>query len=157
MFDHFYSSCSHVTYFILMSIIIIITISIIWMLILNYYITLFYTWYYLLYLKYFDIFTYPLAVLRITLPFCCLLPIFLCFFSIYVLATCKWVKVFKKGPCKICGRQKIWSDMVCLSNLPQILQGTFMNTLTQTLFPLFRQYTEQTFSFRDNVIFVLVI
>ena len=46
-----------------MSIIIIITISIIWMLILNYYIT----WYYLLYLKYFDIFTYPLAVLCMTL------------------------------------------------------------------------------------------
>ena len=29
----------------------------------------------------------------------------------------KWVKVFKNGPSKICGRQllKIWSDMVCLS------------------------------------------
>ena len=47
--------------------------------------------------------------------------------------------------------------MVSLSNLPQILQGTFLITLTQTLFPLVRQYTEQTFRFRDNAIFVVVI
>ena len=57
----------------------------------------------------------------------------------------KWVKVFKNGTSKICGRQllKIWIDIVCLDKpyqfkflkgfYPQILLGPFLNTLTQML------------------------
>ena len=58
----------------------------------------------------------------------------------------KWVKAFKNGPSKICGRQPLknlkW--LVCLGKsyhfklfkgcLPQILLDTFLNTLTQILF-----------------------
>ena len=53
-----------------------------------------------------------------------------------------WVKVFKNGPSKICGRKpvKFWSDTVCLSRpyhfkffkgcLPQILLGPFLTYIT---------------------------
>ena len=56
---------------------------------------------------------------------------------------CKWYKVFKNGPSKICGRQPLrnWRDMICLSKpypfkfskgyLPQILLGPFLNTFSQ--------------------------
>ena len=53
---------------------------------------------------------------------------------------CKWDKVFKNGPSKICGRQKK-IEGVCFmqtiplkffkSCLPQILFGPFFNTLSQ--------------------------
>ena len=61
----------------------------------------------------------------------------------------KWVKVFKNEPSKIFWRQpwKIWSDIVCLSRpyhfkffkgcLPQILLGSFFNTLTQIIFQVY--------------------
>ena len=38
-----------------------------------------------------------------------------------------WVKVFKNGPSKICGRQPL---KVFKGYLPQILLGPFLNTLT---------------------------
>ena len=53
-----------------------------------------------------------------------------------------WVKVFKNGPSKICGRKpaKFWSDTVCLSRpyhfkffkgcVLQLLHDSFLNTLT---------------------------
>ena len=52
-----------------------------------------------------------------------------------------WIKIFKNGPNKVCGRQplKIWIDVICLGRLyhfkffkgclPQILLGPFLNTL----------------------------
>ena len=55
----------------------------------------------------------------------------------------KWVKVFKNGPSKICGRQSLknlkWCDLLKQTNhfkffkccVPQILLGPFLNTLTQ--------------------------
>ena len=62
--------------------------------------------------------------------------------NLYQYSTFIWVKVFKNGPSKTCGRQplKIRSDMVCLSRsyhfkffkgcLQQTLLGPFLNTLT---------------------------
>ena len=54
-----------------------------------------------------------------------------------------WVKVFKNGPSKICGRQPLTkfaqSRPYTLKSfkgcLPQILLGPFFNTLTHIMFP----------------------
>ena len=43
----------------------------------------------------------------------------------------RWVKVFKNGPSKICGRQLLKNLKFFKGYLPQILLGPFVNTLTQ--------------------------
>ena len=51
-------------------------------------------------------------------------------------ANSKWIKVFKNGPSKICGRQplknmKSYHYKFFKGCLPQILVGPFLNALTQ--------------------------
>ena len=72
-----------------------------------------------------------------------------------------WVKVFKNGPIKICGRRlsKIWSDMVYLSRryhfkffkgcLPQNFLGPFLNTLTHI--PVDMPYGSREYQKRNQV------
>ena len=55
-----------------------------------------------------------------------------------------WIKVFKNGPSKICGRQskQTISLQFFKGCVPQILLAPFLNTLTQLLI-FFREYTIQ--------------
>ena len=58
--------------------------------------------------------------------------------SIYSFIYVIWVKLFKNGPSKICGRHPS-KNLKCTSNffkgcLPQILFGPFLNTLTHISF-----------------------
>ena len=48
------------------------------------------------------------------------------------------VKVFRYGPSKICGRQQTISFKFSKGCLPQILFGTFLNTLTHICLPIFK-------------------
>ena len=55
----------------------------------------------------------------------------------------KWVKAFKNGPSKICGRKplKIWSDMVFQNFL-----GSFLNTLTHMLVLILNPFHANVFT-----------